>query len=695
MSPPIVFFDFETRSKCDLSKEGVDRYARDPSTQIFVVSAKFPDGRYGVWAPEWARAGLECTGDWIIDEWNKHVEEGTFFCAWNTQFDRTVLLYADEDFPLRALPIKQTIDAMAQAENYSLPGSLGKAADILRVPTQKDARGKRLIRILCNGHQPWEPDPADIADFWAYAMKDTLAMAEVWHRCRKWSADEWANYHTLERINERGILVDIEFAEAAVQYSADEMEALNGRLREVTGDDAMTLSHSKRKLDWLYGMVEGTDLEESMWTITTRKRTKVRAKSVGRPVQRALKDRYDYLSERDNANLPTPENWKKVEEFLSILDAGNGVASKKFAKMLQTHVDGRLYHQFRCSPTITGRHAARGVQFDNVLRDGLADPGNLTQHPAIYAIEMLMNAPEGVQRALEGVFGLPINKIMARLIRPSIMAPDGHWLVWGDWSSVEARVIAWLAKAERYLNLFREGKSVYVDAASGIYNKKPEDITKDERLVGKVATLALDFQGGVNALMAMARGYELSLDPEFAKHIVGSFRENNPWLTRYWRKLDDAVWQAMSSPGAVVKAGRLRYIRQGSDLFCFLPCGRPVVYPDVKIQEIYKERFDATMDVITYRKVWSGQAIRGEIYPGILIENATQASAASLLHWLLKKCDAQGMEVWAPKHDEVLLCSKEPELDARRLKMLMEVGPMWAEGLPLEAEVETGSFYGK
>ncbi len=696
MSPPIVFFDFETRSKVDLRVEGVDRYARDPSTQIIVVSAKFPDGRYGVWAPEWARAGLECP-DWIVDEWNRHVDAGTFFCAWNTQFDRTVLLYADDDFPLKALPINQTLDAMAQAENYSLPGSLDKAATILRVPVQKDARGKRLIRILCNGNQPWEPDPSDLADFWVYAMKDTLAMEGVWNRCRKWTGDEWVNYHTLERINERGILVDIEFAEAAVGYSMDEMERLNRRLQEITGDDAITLSHSKRKLDWLFAQVEGTDLEESMWTVTQRKRAKVRAKSAGKPVQNALKQRYDLLSEREDANLPSAETWKKVSEFLAVLDAGNGVASKKFAKMLQTHVDNRLYHQFRCCPTITGRHAARGVQFDNVLRAKLeyTERFETERHPAMHAVECLMAGRPDIAAALELQFALPLNKILARLIRPSIMAPDDEYLVWGDWSAIEARVLPWLAGAESYLDMFRNDVDVYVVAASAIYDKAQEDVSDYERLVGKVATLALGYQGGVNALMSMARGYELSLDPVFAQKIVNTFRESNPWLTRYWRKLDEAAWGAIGSPGQVFTAGRLKYIQHGKDLFCFLPCGRPVVYPDVKVEEVYKERFEDVVDVITYRKIWSGQVVRGELYPGVLVENGDQAAAASLLHWLLRKCDEAGMQVWAPKHDEVLLCSREPELDARRLKMIMEAGPMWSEGLPLKADVEWGPFYGK
>lgn len=710
VSIPIVFFDLETRSKVDLKKHGLHRYARDESTEVIVMSAYFPDGTHGVWAPEDRRAGLTLrSADWVIREWNEWVRSGGLVAAWNAAFDRTVLKYWNG--PLEAPALEQTLCAMAQAENYSLPAKLGNAAACLRVPVQKDSRGGYLIRKLSNGNVPWAPDPQDVADFWVYAMKDTLAMVEVWKRTRPWTREEWHDYHVIERINENGIAVDTEFAAAACRYAQAEMDELNAELQDLVGDPGIKLSSSARKVKWLRSLIDGTVLEKSIYM---RRGRKAATASTGGPAIHALQEKYDEVTEAGTCDV-SPEVWDKIQQFIDILEKGNGVAIKKFVKVGDLEVAGRLFHQFNCSPTITGRHASRGVQFDNVLRDPLpqkpVDDAGIDDDAALYVIDRLVEERKSKQTVeeLRSMFGMSISKILARLIRPSIIAPD-HWhLVWGDWSAIEARMLPWLAGAESYLDAFRKGECIYCKEAVkifglaydwqelyGRYEDDDPEATR-HRLLGKIAVLALGYQGGVGALNNMARGYGVRLDQNLAQSIKVGFREANPWLRRFWKKLDEASWRAVRHPGAEAVVGRLRYVRHGNDLFCFLPDKRPIVYPQVKIERVYKEHFDAELDVITYRKLYSGTPIRGELYPGVLSENATQGTATgSLLRHTLARLDALGYEIWAPKHDEVLLCtSEDPERVVDDVRAIMETAPDWAPGLPLKADVRSGAYYGK
>jgi len=679
----IAFFDLEVRSKVDLKKHGVHRYARDPSTRLVCVSFSFPHlKRYGVWAPKDLRAGLESGIDEDLpDLWREHLAKGGLAVAWNAQFDRLVLQHTGE---LPAPTIDQTLCAQAQAESYGLPGKLEKAADVLKVPVQKDRRGKILIRKLCDANKPWDPDPTDVADFWTYAMKDTLAMQGVWDRCRKWTAQEWRDYHVIERLNDRGLPVDVDFARVAASCAKAERAELDVRMRELTDGQVKSLSHSVAKVAWLTKTLEGTDLDDLLWTTVTRKRQKVRARSANKHVQTLLKERLD-------------EAPPKIADFLDLLEEGNGVASMKFAKMVDLHWEGRLYAQYRCSPTVTGRHAARGVQLDNVLRDKL--PKVCDDHPAMFATDFLYEG--GAPAELAKTFGMPINKVLSRLIRPTVAAPDGKWLVWGDWSAIEARMLPWFARAHTYLQQFRDGIDVYCVAAEGIFKtrdlvervKAGDPEAKYQRLVGKVAVLALGYGGGAGALLAMARGYGLKIDRDFAEEVKVAFRATNPWLTRFWRDLDDAIWTAVG--GSKARAGRVTYQMKGRDLYCFLPCGRPIVYPDVKVVEVFKPIFDDTVEVVTYRKAWNNSAVRGELWGGLAAENVTQGGAASLLREKLRILDRRGYEVLAPKHDEVLLESTQPERDASALREIMEEAPEWARDLPLAADVEHGPFYGK
>jgi len=671
MSPPIAFFDLETRSAVDIKKHAIMRYACDPSTQIICIALKMPDGRQGVWAAPWALEAFteeqrrELSDDWIPEAWNAWVEAGGLVVAANASFDRLVLREHGAEIGLAAPRIDQTLCSHAQGESYSLPGSLGAMAAELKVPFQKDPYGAKFIRSYCNAANPWNPTFEELKGFIRYGLYDVLAMEGVWQRCRKWTAQEWQDYHVVERENDRGMMVDVEFAAAATRWADSEMTSLNERLRAVTGDQEITLSHSKRKVEWLASQLEGTDLYNTLFVTRKRKRQTVRTISAGKPVQTALLQRLDDTEDRADTELDEDAR-ARVREFLQILSEGNAVASKKYAKMVDVAHEGRVYHQYKCSPTITGRHASRGIQLDNVIRAKLESGGIVKQEaPALDAMDCILGEGAYGQmtrkhrvRCLEEFYGLPFQQLLGRLIRPCIMAPEGKWVVWGDWSSIEARMLPWLARAEAALTPYREKQCVYSQAAQSIHGrpwreiydgyKAGDPVATRQRLEGKIATLALGYQGGAGALLNMAAAYGVKLSRARAEEIKERWRNGNRWARRFWDDLDSAAWRAYESPGVVINAGRLRYIRRGRDLWCILPDGRPIVYPEIRATDIYKEAWDEVVTTLTYRKVFQKSCVRGELYGGILTENCLARGTEVLTDsgWKTIECVAVDDLLW-------------------------------------------------
>lgn len=311
----------------------------------------------------------------------------------------------------------------------------------------------------------------------------------------------------------------------------------------------------------------------------------------------------------------------------------------------------------------------------------------------------------------------PIPSVLSKLIRPTFIAPQGKVLVWGDWSAIEARVNPWLADTRdadaAVLAPFRacdadpDVPDIYILNAAVIFNvhadvlweryKNGDPEAKGMRQAGKIAVLALGFLGSVGALRTMARGYGMRLSNEEAQVIVDGWRDRNRWARRFGDKAEAAAFSAMSHPGSVYPAGRLKYQYapdlMGGTLACFLPDGRPILYPKAKISRV--EKFGKMQDVITYLHGMG----RRSLWNGLQIQGGTQATAASILRGTLTRLEVEETEaeIVLHTHDEV-----GGEIDeassgafAERLHSTMVRGWEWTEGLPLAAEVSTSWFYTK
>jgi DNA polymerase len=262
-----------------------------------------------------------------------------------------------------------------------------------------------------------------------------------------------------------------------------------------------------------------------------------------------------------------------------------------------------------------------------------------------------------------------------------------------DFSAIEARVLAWLAGEEKVLDIFRSHGKIYEHAAAGIYQKDMDDVTKDERQIGKVAVLALGYGGGIGAFQSMAKVYGVKVEDETADGIKLAWRAAHPNIVQYWKDLEQAAIDAIDWPGMNHKAGpkgrEVIFRKEGSFLWCKLPSGRVLCYPYATIQP-KPVPWGGTKPVVHFWCV-NGTTKKWEettTYGGSLAENVTQAVARDLLAEALLRMDARGFAIVMHVHDEIVveIASNSDNDKLHQIEKIMAEVPAWAVGLPVAAE---------
>jgi DNA polymerase len=278
------------------------------------------------------------------------------------------------------------------------------------------------------------------------------------------------------------------------------------------------------------------------------------------------------------------------------------------------------------------------------------------------------------------------------MLRPALIPEKGNVFVVADWRAIEARMNPWLSnepEAEAVLDVFRSGRDIYMKEAAGIYKVSEDQVTLDQRFIGKVASLACGYGGGLGAFTAMGRGYGLVMQESDAKRTVDAWRRANVWAVRYWQNLETAYTRAMRNARKEFSAGRVTYMFDGQHLWYALPSGRILCYPFAKLEE----------EGITYAKAsWKPEAKatewpRTRLWKGLAAENICQAAANDVLRHSLRNLTDCVLHV----HDEIVIeCrAEEAEENKERLEAVMVSTPDWAIGLPLAVEVKIMSRYGK
>jgi DNA polymerase bacteriophage-type len=639
-----LWVDFETRSACDLKAAGVYNYAQDASTEVLCMSYAFDDAEVVTWLPSqpFPEAVRNHTG---------------MIYAHNAAFERLIFWYVLQiNFKL-----EQFYCTASQARANCAPGSLEDVGRFAGASMKKDHRGAQLIRLLCI--PPFKEDPALMAEMIQYCEQDVRAMRSISKALRPLSADELADYHVNERINDRGVLVDVPLCQAAVKFASDELIEIEQIVAEVT-EGAITSVRSPKMRQWVIDRV-GPQALKLMETYKDGEKKYSIDKTV----------RANLLAMENPDEIPPA-----VAEVIQCADDLWASSVAKFSRLasLADVEDHRVRGAFVfAGGSATGRASSYGAQVHNFTRKCAKSPEDVR-------VAMVRG------HSIVPQFGKRVTDVLRGMLRPALIPAKGKSLVVADWSSIEARANPWLsncAAGERKLAIFAQGDDVYKVNAAATFGVAVDQVTGEQRQIGKVQELACGFAGGIGAFAAMGRVYGVHLPESDAKRMVDAWRRANPWSVPYWQNLEEAYTRAMRNKGHEFSVGRVTYLFDGQHLWYALPSGRVLCYPFAKLET----------DGVTYAKAaWKPAADakewpRARLWKGLACENITQATANDLLRYALRQLDDVVLHV----HDEIVLETNRPQEMAERLERVMCTPPSWAEGLPLGAEVAIMSVYGK
>ena len=644
----VLWLDTETRSRIDLPSRGSYNYAQDPSTALLCLSYAFDDEPVQTWLPD------QPFPQRVAD----HFASGGQIYVHNAAFDRLILWYVVcPEFKIPEPRLEQFYCTATQARANCAPGGLEDVGRFASASMKKDHRGAQLIRLLSipQADGTFREDADLMAEMIRYCEQDVRAMREISKAMRPLSAEELADYHVNERINDRGVLVDVSLARAAMRYAQAELVEIEERVAELTGGE-ITSVRSPKMREWVLERV-GEQAKKLM----------------------LVNGKYS-IDKTVRANLLAMENPDEipsaVAEVIQCADDLWASSVAKFSRMadLADDEDCRVRGAFVfAGGAATGRASSYGLQVHNFTRRCAEEPDEVRQ--------AMVRGHDIVPR-----YGRRVTDVLRGMLRPALIPAKGKHFVVADWSAIEGRVNPWLTASragEAKLDVFRNKLDPYKVNAAATYGVQYADVTGEQRQVGKVQELALGFAGGVGAFAAMGRAYGVHFEEAQAKRVVDAWRRANPWSVPFWQQLEEAYTRAMRNKNHEFNVGRVTYCFDGLHLWYMLPSGRVLCYPYARLES----------EGVTYAKAsWKPAADatewpRARLWKGLACENITQATANDILRHALRQLDDVVLHV----HDEIVIETDQPT----DLERIMSTPPAWAEGLPLAAEVQTMTRYGK
>ena len=588
--------------------------------------------------------------------------------AHNAAFERLIFWYVLQV----PFALEQFYCTAAQARANCAPGSLEDVGRFAGATMKKDHRGAQLIRLLSipQADNMFREDPDLMAEMIAYCEQDVRAMRAISQAQRELSPDELRDYHVNERINDRGVLLDKPVALAAVRYAEAEAIEIQEIVREVT-DGEITSVRSPKMRAWVLSRV-GPEAQ--------RLATVYKDGEAKQSIDKNVRANLLALAEENPDEVP-----HEVAEVIQCADDLWASSVAKFARAaeLADEEDSRVRGAFVFSGgSATGRASSFGLQVHNFPRRCADDPA-LTREAMVRGHKIVPK------------FGSRVTDVLKGMLRPSLMAEKGKHLVVADWAAIEARVTPWASNTNSgaaKLEIFAKGEDVYKHNAAATFRIPYAEVDKDQRQIGKVQELACGFAGGVGAFAAMGRIYNVVLTESEARKMVDAWRRANSWSVPYWSKLEQCYTAAMRNPHREFTAGRVTYLFDKLHLWYALPSGRVLCYPFA--------RFDEEGNITYAKASWKPAADakewpRARLWRGLACENITQAIANDLLRHSLARLEEEGLDVVIHVHDEIVLETADPDAAAAALLRVMTTAPAWAQGLPLNAEVEIMTRYGK
>lgn len=664
--------DLETYSTVSIGAAGLYRYILDPSFEILLFAYSLDGMPVEV---------IDVASGQVIPLWLKNALKNSLYIkhAYNAAFEWFALSKY-----LGWLPPDQWRDTMLHALYCGYPASLDAAGRAMGLPEDKKklTTGKALIRYFCvpckpsnaNGNRTRnlpQHDPAKWKLFKEYNGQDVVTEMEIDRRLSAFPVPAFVQkqWETDLTMNARGVAADMEMVSGALVIGATVKSQLMAEARQLSGLD--NPNSIKQLARWL---TEATDSDAEITSVTKE------------TVATMLKQ-------------PQPAN---VQRMLEIRQELGKTSTKKY-DALETCIadDGRVRGLLQFyGANRTGRWAGRLVQVQNLPRT--------YTHPLPPARQLVKDRNIDGLRLMYG----SINDTLSQLIRTAFVATPGNVLIDADFSAIEARVISWLAGQEWRLEVFRTHGKIYEASASQMFHVPIERIKKGNpeyalRQRGKVAELALGYQGGVSAMRRMDTGHNLDdLSDDEVKGIVDRWRETNSMIRDLWNIVDSAAVTVITNGGAqtirsettdavITLACELDVITGTRYMTILLPSGRKLYYPS---PEIGVNRWGnpsvSYMGQNQTTKRWE----RVETYGGKLVENIVQAIARDCLAIAIENLEAQGLHVVFHIHDEVVIdtpawADNDTMLDT--VTKIMTKPIPWAQALPLNADGWVDKFFKK
>lgn len=672
-----LFLDTETYSPINLKMQGTHKYAEHAE----VIMWQYAIGDGEVVVKDYLTTELR---ELLLDEQYEIVIH-------NSHFDRTVIRHATG----LDIPTSRIFDTMVCALAHSLPGALGQLCEVLEVPVDKakDKEGKKLINLFCKPQktrksndvyrctkethgQEWEA-------FRNYGRLDIEAMREVYKRMPRWNYKGFERelWELDQRINDRGVCVDLELASSAIRASSRAQRDYATDTYEKTSGKVASTNQRQALLDFIK--------DEFGLTFEDLKSSTVRG----------------LLEEK----LP-----KGVLDLLEIRLDASKTSSSKYKRVINgANADGRLRGLLQfCGAARTGRWAGRLFQPQNLPR------------PSVKGKEL----DQGIADLKSNSEGLVSDKhtvmeICSSALRGVIVAPGGKKLVIADLSNIEGRVLAWLTGETWKVRAFRDfdggkGHDLYNLTYAKAFGISVEDVTDDQRQIGKVMELAFGYQGGIGAWITFATAYGIDLE-EMAEQAADSipldvwaeaenfyhwfkkqkkptyglsqqafivcdsfkrlWRAEHSRVEAYWKELEIACTKAAVSAGKTYVVGQHKIRKDGAWLRIGLPSGRCLCYPMPQLED----NKISYMGVNQFTRKWS----RIKTYGGKIAENITQAVARDVLAFGMWAAEKSDYEIVLTVHDEIIAEVLDTEdFSVNGLVECMVTHPIWATGLPLAAK---------
>ncbi len=645
----ILSIDFETRSAIELKDRGLDVYSSDASTEIICLAAGYHPKTVSVWAPE-------NVPDWVFD----HVRDGGKVSGWNVSFEWHIWNRVGAKLGWPELKLEQLVDSMAIAAANNLPQDLDTAGEVTGSEFQKDKRGKKLIQLLSKPRKDgtFNKDPELLAEMFEYCRRDVQTEMSIVANLRPLSDAEQAVWVLTQRINSKGIPVDLDELNNIISVVDEEMLSINKTVEELTGGIGVT--KREQLLNWFHD--RGVKLPD------------MQAETIEKAAKKEYKD-------------------PLVGAVLKLRSEGSKTSVTKFSKFRETQVDGRIRNALVYHGASTGRWASRGINMQNIAR------------PAIWmkdqdiADAVQLGLVQGDYKLMKERFGANVMDACSSIVRNALKAPEGYVFVDADLSSIENRVAAWIAGQNDKLELFRQGLDEYKTfASSSLYHVPYEEVTKDMRQISKSAVLGSMFGQGARGLVQYAASMGVNITLEQSEQAVQAYRTAYARVKNCWYAMGQAAIDATRNPGKAFKAGRVLLKVVNGALWMQLPSGRLICWrkPEVEQKMTPWGKLADVVTVVsqnTYTRKWG----RNELIGSSIFQSAVQGTARDFLAEPAMRLYWQGVEVVGLVHDEVIALTKEEE--AKEVEQLvlkeMTTAPVWAEGFPLDAESWVDKRYRK